>query len=382
MVSSISALVLAAGYSSRAPGFKPLLPLGDTSVIEKTIASLRQAGVGDVTVVVGHRADELVPVLDALAVRHVFNECYPEGMFSSVVAGVRSLRPEVEAFFLLPADTPMVRSHTVKLLGRAYKKTGADVVYPVFQGQRGHPPLISARLSPAVLAWNRPGGLRLLLEQYEPRAVEVAVLDEGILMDIDTPADYHKIVECYYTSHIPTSNECAAILAQMNVPDGVQRHGRLVADVAWRLADRLNQTGLKLDAGLTQAAGLLHDMAKGRPDHAHLGARLLRGLGYPKVAKIVASHTDIVFEEGSSLNEAAVVYLADKLVKHDRMVSINERFQCPLEKFAGDTTALSAIRERLAKAQTILRRIEQALGADMAKIIAADSPILHVASER
>jgi molybdenum cofactor cytidylyltransferase len=377
--SKIAALILAAGYSSRAPGFKPLLPLGNSTVIEKTINSFRRAGIQNIMVVVGHRANELVPVLDELGVRHVFNEQYPDGMFSSVVAGVRSLRPEVEAFFLLPADTPMVSWHTVKLLGRAYKKTGADVVYPVFQGRRGHPPLISTRLAPAVLTWGGPGGLRLLLEQYEPMAYEAEVMDEGVLLDIDTPADYHEIVERSNCRDIPTRNECAAILAKLNVPDIVQRHGRLVANVAWQLADRLNRAGFKLDVRIVVAAGLLHDLAKGRPDHARFGARVLRGLGYPKVAEIVATHTDIAFEEGISLSEAAVVYLADKLVKNDRIVSINERFQCSLEKFAADADALSAINKRLTRAQTIKERVEQALGLDLTKIIADESPIIQVA---
>lgn len=372
--SSLAALVLAAGCSSRAPGFKPLLPLGESTVVENTINSLRRAGVGDIAVVVGHRAGDLSPVLAGLPVRTVFNERYLDGMYSSVVAGVRSLPASTEAFYLLPADMPLVKSHTVKLLARAYKKTGADVVYPVFANRRGHPPLISSRLAPAIMAWSGPEGLRALLARYEASACDVAVIDEGILLDIDTPADYREALECR-RRHIPTASECDAILAMLNVADATVRHCRLVADIAGRLAGRLRQAGLGLDAGLAAAAGSLHDLAKGRPDHARQGARTLRRLGYPQVAAVVARHHDIAFPEDQPLDEAAVVYLADKLVRQDRIVSIDERFRCALERFAGDDAALAAAAGRLATAQSIIKNVEQVLGVGLREVIAAQGPI-------
>jgi CTP:molybdopterin cytidylyltransferase MocA len=377
----MAALVLAAGYSSRAQGFKPLLPLGESTVIENTLNSFCRAGISDITVVVGHRADELAPVLDGLKVRHVFNERYAEGMFSSVITGVQALRPDAEAFFLLPADIPLVRSHTVRLLVRAFRETGADVVYPVFQGERGHPPLISVSLLPAILAWNKPGGLRSLLAHYEPKTYEVDVLDEGVLLDLDTPADYQEIAGRIYRRHIPTSKECDAIVARQAASDIVIRHGRLVAEVARQLADRLNQAGLKLDVGLVTAAGLLHDLAKGRPSHARHGAKIIKSLGYPQVAALVACHNDIAIAEDGALDEAAVVYLADKLVKKDRIVSVDERFRASREKYAADADALAAVARRLATAQSIVRQIEAKLGGRLAKIIPAAATIRQVFPE-
>jgi len=366
---NLAAVLLAAGYSSRAPGFKPLLPLGDSTVIENTINSFRRANIYDITVVIGHRANELIPALDQLQVRHVVNESYDQGMFSSVVAGLRSLQPGVEAFFLLPADMPLVRSRTVKLLSRAYQRADVDIVYPVFQGRRGHPPLISMRLIPAILSWNGPEGLRGLLKQYEAGSYEMAVLDEGIVMDIDTPADYHRIIESWRYRDIPTWNECDAILAKLAVPDIVVKHCRTVANVAAKLAEHLNKSGLKLDISLIIAGGLLHDLAKGKPDHAYCGARIVKRLGYPQVARIVASHTDIAFKEGFPLDEAAVVYLADKLVKHHRIVSVSERYQYSLERYAADPAALLAVRQRFLNTQRIAKIVEQIVGTSLEAVI-------------
>lgn len=97
--SKITAIILAAGFSSRMKSFKPLLPLGSASVIEIAVRSFQEAGFKDIRIVLGHRAGELIPVCNALHVQWIFNEHYAEGMFSSVKAGVISLGPEVEGFF-------------------------------------------------------------------------------------------------------------------------------------------------------------------------------------------------------------------------------------------------------------------------------------------
>jgi molybdenum cofactor cytidylyltransferase len=50
---TVSAIILAGGYSMRMKVFKPLLPLGDSTVIENIINVFRNSGVNDITVVIG-----------------------------------------------------------------------------------------------------------------------------------------------------------------------------------------------------------------------------------------------------------------------------------------------------------------------------------------
>ncbi len=370
----LAALILAAGRSSRAPGFKPLLPLGEATVVENTVGSLRRAGINDVTIVAGHRADELLPAVTRLSARCVVNKDYDAGMFSSVVAGVKALPADVDAFFLLPADMPLVSSRTIRLLARAGGRSGADVVYPVFQGQRGHPPLISTRLAPAILSWGGDGGLRSLLAKYEAGVCDVPVIDEGILLDIDTEDDYRLVVERHAHRHFPTGRECEAILACWGVPEAVVRHCRVVADVAREIAVQLNGAGLCLNEGLVAAAGLLHDLAKGKPHHPRRGARILRSLGYPAAAEIVVCHHDIALpqEQSLKLDEAAIVFLADKLVKNDKIVSLDERFARCREMFAADPNAEAAAAGRLNQALRIAGEVEKVLGRKIVEMVDED----------
>src|SRR5208283_534457 len=133
----IVALVLAAGYSSRMGSFKPLAPLGTSTLIEEAVTLFLRAGIADVRVVVGHRADELTPVLDLLGVKWILNAEYDRGMFSSVLAGLKSFEPNVDAFFLLPCDIALVNTETIRALLGVYNRDDPKIIYPRFDGQRG-----------------------------------------------------------------------------------------------------------------------------------------------------------------------------------------------------------------------------------------------------
>jgi putative nucleotidyltransferase with HDIG domain len=100
----------------------------------------------------------------------------------------------------------------------------------------------------------------------------------------------------------------------------VEAHCRAVAAEALRIAQALPSN---TDTELLASAALLHDVARGEKDHARLGAAWLRELGYNEVGEIVAVHHDW---DGEAVDEAAILFLADKCVKEDRRVTIAERF--------------------------------------------------------
>jgi molybdenum cofactor cytidylyltransferase len=194
---NLSAIILAGGYSMRMKQFKPLLPLGDSTIIENTINVFLKSGVNDITVVIGYRANDLKAVLDRRGVKWVYNENYHQGMYSSVVAGVSSLPANSSGFFLLPADMPLVKRSTIEEMRRVNNSTEYDIIYPIYEGHRGHPPLISANLFPAIKNWDGCGGLRALLSQYHQVATHVGVNDKDILTDIDTPDDYINLCKAF-----------------------------------------------------------------------------------------------------------------------------------------------------------------------------------------
>ena len=129
----------------------------------------------------------------------------------------------------------------------------------------------------------------------------------------------------------------------------IVRHSKLVTDVALLIARELNSRGHHLDLALVEAGALLHDITKTicietRENHAETGAELLISLGYPGVANIVRQH--ICLDPGSSdpngVTEAELINYADKRVKHEEVVGIEERFRDVFERYVEKVPSLRA----------------------------------------
>ena len=365
---NMSAIILAAGMSSRMGTLKPLLPLGETTIIEHVVRIFRTAGVGDVCVVVGSSAEKVSSVLSSLDIRLVVNESWANGMFSSIKAGIESLETDREAFFILPADIPLVRPGTISALLTAYQP--GLILHPVFEGHRGHPPLISSDFKQKILNYNGDGGLRSFMEQHESSAVDLAVADRGILSDMDTPRDYQKIVSSYQRRQIPTADECMVMMTDVfHVEKKIVDHCQAVTKVALNLGKEMNRVGCGLDLELIVAAGLLHDLARKQADHANVAEQILRELGYPEVAAVVGEHMDISLEGGESIREKEIVYLADKLVSGNRIVTLESRFEDKNKKYGADPEALRSIDRRLEAAMKIKSCLEQSTGRSLESIV-------------
>ena len=359
----LTAIILAAGLSSRMGRFKPLLPLGDTTVVERVVGLYRDAGVEDSCVVLGHRAEEVKAALGPHGVRSVVNWRFEEGMFSSIQAGVCALPEGCRGFFVHPVDVPLVRRSTVTALVEAFTAYGDDICHPCFDGRRGHPPLVPAMLASEVLKWTGEGGLRGCWLAWDMLMRDVAVADQGILWDMDTEADYRRMLARLLSEDIPTVDECHALMAQVNdVPGVVQQHCHAVAVVAVRLATALRQAGLTLDLDLVRSAALVHDIAREMPDHALAGAKLLEDLDFSRLAGLVRVHMDMAVGPDPSVDEAGVLYFADKLVVGHRLADLDERFERKLVKYGKDAAAIAAIEKRRDAAKRLQVAIERICG--------------------
>lgn len=191
-VSDLDAVILAAGFGRRMGVVKPLLDLGGTTVIEWIVKTYRRAGVGALCAVIAPGADELAERLEALEVPCAVNPDPDRGMYSSVRVGVEFPPPRGAGLFVHPADLPLVRAETLCRLA-ASLRDGIAVVHPVTAGRRGHPPLLAASLRRKLPEVEPTGGLRGFLAAQPPETVaDVEVADEGIFLDLDTPADYRR----------------------------------------------------------------------------------------------------------------------------------------------------------------------------------------------
>ena len=352
-----------------------MLPLGEKTVLARSIDIFKKAGISNIEIVVGYRHVELLPLIQKLGAHAVINPDYKTGMLSSIKAGIKTLSKSQKAFFILPVDIPLVRRQTISDMLTAWKSSEKQILYPTFIDRRGHPPLISGTLSNSVLAWRETGGLRSFLSQNETRAADVPVADEYVLFDMDTPEDYQKAIHSLERYHIPTTRECMAMMThRFQLNQSLLDHCLAVARLALHLAHFLNVAGCKINPALVKAAGLLHDLLRDKPNHAQAAARILRQMDYEEVADIVESHMEIVIQDETPFQAREVVYLADKLVKGHHLVPLTQRFGSKQAEFSNNPNAMLALKVKLQNALKIKDRFEAITGKSLDTVLSELMP--------
>ena len=190
MKTAVAALLLAAGKSSRMGRCKPLLPLGNGTVIDRCLKTLHQGGVNDIVVVVSIHGEDVARAARDHGVQTVVNPDESGDMASSIRAGRDSTAPETSGIIVALCDYPLVLPGTVKALIDQHAKHPDSIITPTCQGRCGHPLLLPR----AILAELTEGKiLRDLLKKDATRIREVPLDDTGILIDMDTPDDYRAV---------------------------------------------------------------------------------------------------------------------------------------------------------------------------------------------
>lgn len=362
-MSVLAAIIPAAGLSSRMGRFKPLLPLGEGTVLSRCVAPFQENRIDRVIVVTGKNRDEVSSEAARAGAVSVHNERFEQGMFSSVLVGVGALPPEVSAFFLLPADMPLIRPETISRLADEYRRTAPAILYPSFLGERGHPPIIGRQLLRDILRHDGAGGLRAVLQRHEAAALDLDVADSGTLLDLDHPEDYEQALACFDAAY-PNERECRQLWAMRGLPEHIAEHCRAVARVAEVLCARLNaRSGVAaLNPALVWGAALTHDIGKGTKRHEIAGANLLRSHGFHAAANIVAEHFDLTLPPEQPITEKEVVFLADKLVRCQSPVALDARYLEKLAAHRHEPGAEQAILGRLDRARILLTRFDREMG--------------------
>jgi molybdenum cofactor cytidylyltransferase len=193
------AVIPAAGKSSRMGCPKLTLPLGNQAVIEQVIASLRQAEVNSILVVVGPHVPELAPLASAAGAHVLLLPEETPDMRATVEKGLEWLEnhfhPEPDDDWLLvPADHPTLDAGVVRQLVRVRRhQPDHSIFVPVFQGKRGHPALLRWKHVAGIRALAPTCGVNAYLRQQAAQTLEVPVQSAEVLADLDTPEDYERL---------------------------------------------------------------------------------------------------------------------------------------------------------------------------------------------
>lgn len=191
-MNDVAAILLAAGQSRRMGAFKPLLPFGEQTVIDSCINYLSLGGVESITVVLGHRAEDVRAHLKDANVRFALNPDPNSEMDRSIAIGVKEINSNARAVIIALADYPAIPTNVVAELIEQWRQ-GAKLVKPTHLGRGGHPVLVDLEFREELFSLDPAKGLKALFERHQKDVRRVEVKSPFIARDIDTWDDYTRL---------------------------------------------------------------------------------------------------------------------------------------------------------------------------------------------
>jgi molybdenum cofactor cytidylyltransferase len=195
MALRLEALVLAAGSGSRFGGGKLLAPWGDGVLLDGALAVAFASPARGVRVVWG--ADRAVAEAAAGLARSageshrlilVHAPRHAEGLSASLAAGVAALPADCDGAFVFLGDMPRIPVDIAAAMAEKLH-SGVVAVATTFGGRRGHPVLFGRSLWADLSKLTGDNGAGELLRTLGDRLALVDAPDDGVLFDVDRPAD-------------------------------------------------------------------------------------------------------------------------------------------------------------------------------------------------
>ena len=423
---TLPAVVLAAGFSRRMGRCKLTLTLDGEPLVRRAVRAALEAGLAPVFVTMRPDASpelraavsdfdgrvEIVPAPDARF-----------GQAESLKAGVRRIQAFASATrsappgaMILLGDQPLVGAELVRALADFFLEEPDRAAAPACGGVRGNPVVLPAKAFEAVLQLDGDKGARGILAAFGLRLLPTN--DTAALTDVDTWEAYESLSRAktsqgnapmslsasehavhfvtpplqngkHYenpvlpqlpelwsldhpdTAPIPDEAACRSLWTRYAMFSHIERHSRLVADVAAALARRAVEIGATKHPELVDlcvASGLLHDIAKSYTvqyggSHAQIGASwVVESTGNHKVAQAVYHHVEWPWPlPGDLLHPVFCVIYADKRARHDELVTLDERYEDLLVRYGKTEQSRVAIHRGWEHSKTIERALSAQL---------------------
>ena len=137
----------------------------------------------------------------------------------------------------------------------------------------------------------------------------------------------------------PTIEECYTFMGRYGMLDNIRAHSIVVEKIANLIARGHRDAGLEVSLGIVTAGALMHDIGKticlkSGGDHAAVGEEICIQNHLMEIAGIVAEHVTLKnYRPDGKVIETEIVYYAEKRVKHDKVVSLEERLDDILRRY-------------------------------------------------
>ena len=186
-------VVLGAGKSSRFGEPKQLLPFGDTTLLGQAVRNANTSDLDRVVVVLGRASEALRVSLDFGRAVVVENTAYGIGCSSSLLAGLDAAGEDCDALALLLGDQPGVRAQFIDLALSEWLRERPWASVTSYRGELGHPFVFARDAFGELRGLHGDKAVWKLLHSGR-HPVTVVAVDGPVPIDVDTPADYRRLL--------------------------------------------------------------------------------------------------------------------------------------------------------------------------------------------
>jgi len=189
----IYGIILAAGEGKRMGKVKLTLPLGDKQLIEWVLQAVKLTPLDKYFLVVRPEDKDIIKVGKAWGAEIVLNPDFRKGMSTSIKKALLKINTqEVEGFFLILGDQPLITSKIINKLIKSFSPGKGEIIVPYFKDKRGNPVLFDICWKDELMAVTGDVGGRVLIKAHPEKIKRVNISDRAILFDIDQEKDYLK----------------------------------------------------------------------------------------------------------------------------------------------------------------------------------------------
>ena len=192
-MTKFSAIVLAAGLSSRMEGgHKLLMSIDEKTVFEHSLKSITAADFLEVIVVLGKEAERLEKLIPKeYMVQTVVNSTFELGMTPSIQTGIAEATGDVYVICL--ADMPFLTAADYNQLMDCFREeNGKNILVPLYEGVKGNPVLFDKDYRKEILEHTQPNGCSQIVKQNSKKTHFFETNNLRFTLDIDTKADFDK----------------------------------------------------------------------------------------------------------------------------------------------------------------------------------------------
>jgi molybdenum cofactor cytidylyltransferase len=189
-----TAVILAAGDSSRMGQPKSLLAYQGITFLESIIKKVKLSGIEQIFVITG-KHDNLIrkKINNTGQWRYLTNPHPEKGQLSSTQIALQNIPGNTDGILQILVDHPQVKLSTYKAIVNRAHIAPDRIIIPSYNGKNGHPVYFGRKYFPDLLSAPMDEGARAVVHLHKSNVVRIPVTDPGILKDIDLPEDYQNM---------------------------------------------------------------------------------------------------------------------------------------------------------------------------------------------